>query len=234
MRLAVLGATGATGRLLVRQALDAGHHVAALTRRPYGFPRMHPRLSVVGADVRQAAALDTALAGSEVVLSSLGVPFSWRPVTIYSEGAARIIAAMRRLGRRRLVAVSSTTVEPHDHAQGGFMLNRVMQPLVSVTIGRTTYADMRAMERLLQASELDWTVVRPAGLFDAGRISDYRISDGPLDGDFTSREDLAACLLAQATDERYVGKAIEVTTSDGAPSVWQLIRGRRKGGLSRA
>ena len=38
MRLSVFGANGATGRLLVRQALDAGHEVTAVTRRPAEFP----------------------------------------------------------------------------------------------------------------------------------------------------------------------------------------------------
>jgi putative NADH-flavin reductase len=224
MRLTVFGANGATGRVLVRQALDAGHEVAAVTRRPADFPFAHPRLLVAGADVRDGRAVTRALDGSEAVLSSLGVPFTRRPVTVYSEGVAVIAAAMSRLGVKRIVVVSSTTVEPHHHAEGGFMLNRVMQPLISRTIGKTTYADMRVMEDALHASDLDWTVVRPAGLFDAGHVSSYQVSDSPLDGVYTSREDLAACLLAQASDSRFVKKAIELTTSEGVPTLWQVVR----------
>lgn len=223
MRLTVFGANGATGRLLVKQALDAGHEVTAVTRRPADFPFADTRLAVVAGDVRDGQAVTRALDGSEAVASSLGVPFTRKPVTIYSEGVSVIVAAMSRLGLKRLVVVSSTTVEPHAHAEGGFMLNRVMQPLVSATIGKTTYADMRAMEDILRGSDLDWTVVRPAGLFDAGRVSSYQVSDGPLDGVFTSRDDLAACLLAQAGDSRFVRKAIEVTTSEGTPTLWQMI-----------
>ena len=131
---------------------------------------------------------------------------------------------MSHLGLKRIVAVTSSAVEPHRHADGGFMLNRVMQPLVSRTIGKTTYADMRAMEDRLRVSDLDWTVVRPSGLFDAGRVSSYQVSDGPLDGVFTSREDLAACLLDQAGSPRFARKAIEVTTPEGTPTLWQMIR----------
>jgi hypothetical protein len=115
-------------------------------------------------------------------------------------------------------------VEPHDHAEGGFLLNRVMQPMVSKTIGKTTYADMRAMEAILRDCGLDWTVIRSAGLFDADHVSDYQVSDGPLDGVFTCRADLAALLLAQAIDTSYVGKTVEITTSEGAPTLWQMIR----------
>jgi NAD(P)H-binding len=131
---------------------------------------------------------------------------------------------MTRHGIKRIVAVSSTAVEPHHHAEGGFLLNRIMQPLVSKTIGKTTYADMRAMETILRETNLAWTVVRSAGLFDADHVSNYKVSDGPLEGVFTSRADLAALVLAQATDTGYVGKAIEITTSEGAPTLLQMIR----------
>jgi nucleoside-diphosphate-sugar epimerase len=224
MRITIFGANGGTGRVLVRQALDAGHEVVAVTRRPGEFPLTHPRLVIAGADVRDRQAVCGAVEGSEAVLSSLGVPFTRKPVTVYSEGVSVIATAMSRLGVKRIAVVSSTAVEPHRHAEGGFMLNRVMQPLVSATIGKTTYADMRVMEDILRRSDLDWTVVRSAGLFEAGRVSSYQVSDGPLDGVFTSREDLAACLLAQASDSRFAGKAIEVTTSERVPTLWQMIR----------
>lgn len=224
MRLTVFGANGGTGRILVRQALQAGHEVVAVTRRPAGFPFTHPRLVIAGADVHDGEAVSSALRGSDAVLSTLGVPFTRKPITVYSTGIGTITEAMSRLGLKRIVAVTSSAVEPHQHASGGFMLNRVMQPLVSRTIGKTTYADMRVMEDRLRVSDLDWTVVRPSGLFDAGRVSSYQVSDGPLDGVFTSREDLAACLLDQAGSARFARKAIEVTTSEGTPTLWQMIR----------
>jgi len=224
MRISVFGANGGTGRVLVRQAVDAGHEVVAVTRRPDEFPFTHPRLIIAKADVHGSQAVYRAVEGSEAVLSSLGVPFTSKPIMVYSEGVSAIIAAMSRLGVKRIAVVSSTTVEPHHHAEGGFILNRIMQPMVSATIGKTTYADMRAMEDILRRSDLDWTVVRSAGLFEAGHVSFYQVSDGQLDGVFTSREDLADCLLAQVSDSRFVRKTIEVTTSEGAPTLWQMIR----------
>lgn len=224
MRISVFGANGGTGRVLVRQAVDSGHEVVAVTRRPDEFPFTHPRLIVAKADVHDSQAVYRAIEGAEAVLSSLGVPFTSKPITVYSQGVSAIIAAMSRLGVKRVAVVSSTTVEPHHHAEGGFILNRIMQPLVSATIGKTTYADMRTMEDILHHSDLDWTVVRSAGLFEAGHVSSYQVSDGQLDGVFTSREDLAHCLLAQVSDSRFVRKTIEVTTSQGAPTLWQMIR----------
>ena len=93
--------------------------------------------------------MDRAVEGADVVLSALGVPFTRNQITVYSLGAANIVAAMSRHGVKRLIVVSSSATEPYHHADGGFVLNRVLQPLVTATIGKTTYADMRRMEDLV-------------------------------------------------------------------------------------
>ena len=224
MRVVIFGANGQTGRLLTGQALAAGHDVAAVTRRPAQFPIAHDRLAVVEADVRDAPAVDRAVEGADVVLSALGVPFTRKQITIYSQGAGNIVAAMSRHGVKRLIVVSSSATEPHHHADGGFALNRVFQPLVTATIGKTTYADMRRMEELVRGSDLEWTIMRPSGLFDAHGVTAYELHEDQAPGIFTSRAGLAASMLDQATDTRFVRKAAAVTTSEGAPTLFQMIR----------
>lgn len=224
MRIVIFGANGQTGRLLTGQALAAGHSVAAVTRRPAEFPIAHDRLTVVEADVQDAPAVARAVEGADVVLSALGVPFTRNPVTIYSQGTGNIVAAMSRHGVKRLIVVSSSATEPHHHADGGFMLNRVLQPLVTATIGKTTYADMRRMERLVRGSGLDWTIMRPSGLFDAPGVTAYELHQDQAPGIFTSRAGLAASVLEQATDTRFVRKAAAVTTSEGVPTLFQMMR----------
>ena len=162
--------------------------------------------------------------GADVVLSALGVPFDRKPITVYSDGIRSIAEAMGRHGVSRVAVVSSSATEPTRHADGGFLLNRVLQPLVTATIGRTTYADMREMESVLRASRLDWTVMRPGGLFDAERVSDYELRENSSDRIFTSRPDLAASLLQQATDRTWVRKLVAVNTTSGAPTLLQMVR----------
>lgn len=114
MRIAVFGASGPTGQLLVQQALGAGHHVTAATRRPEAFALRAPQLCVVGADVTDDESVDRVVAGSEAVISTVGVPYTPRDVRVYSEGATSVIRAMRRYDVRRLVCVTSTTVAHGD------------------------------------------------------------------------------------------------------------------------
>jgi putative NADH-flavin reductase len=224
MRITVFGANGATGRLLTAQALAAGHEVAAVTRQPAAFPITHERLTVAQADVHDPRAVSRAVGGSDAVLSALGVPFTRRPISVYSTGTGNIAAAMSRHGVKRLAVVSSSATQPHQHPGGGFLLNHVLQPLITATIGKTTYRDMRRMEELLRGSDLDWTVMRPSGLFDAPGVTQYELHEDQAPGIFTSRADLAASLLEQAASTRFIRKTVAVTTSEGAPTLFQMLR----------
>jgi putative NADH-flavin reductase len=224
MHITIFGANGPTGRLLTGQALDAGHQVVAATRHPEAFPLKHGNLTVARADAYDRAATAEVVRGSDAVLSTLGVPYSRQPITVYSTGVANVVAGMGEHGVKRLVVVSSSATEPHLHADGGFLLNRVLQPLIVATIGKTMYADMLRMERLVRETDLDWTVVRPSGLFDLPERTAYRVDEDEAPGVYTARVDLAACLLDQLTDDRFVRKVAAVTTTAVKPSLWSLIR----------
>ncbi|ABW12295.1 NAD-dependent epimerase/dehydratase [Parafrankia sp. EAN1pec] len=224
MRIAIFGANGPTGRLLTEQALTTGHDVAAVTRRPAEFPITHPRLDIVEADVHDQPAVDRAVEGTSAVLSTLGVPFARKPIDVYSVGIHNIATAMARHGVKRVVVVSSSATEPHHHAEGGFLMNRILQPMITATIGKTTYVDMRRMEEFVRASDLDWTIMRPSGLFDGPAVTNYELHEDQAPGIFTSRADLAASVLEQAIDVRFIRRIVAVTTFDGAPTLFQMLR----------
>jgi len=224
MKIALFGANGGTGRVLAAQALDAGHDVTAVTRHPETFGLAHERLRVVAGDAMDAASVSGAVGGQDAVLSTLGVPFGKDPISIYSAGTANIVAGMTEHGVRRLACVSSSAVDPHDDPEEGWLFNRVLQPYVVKGIGRTTYDDMRRMEDIVAASELDWTVVRPSGLFGAPAVSDYRVStSGHLSGRYTSRADLADFLLRLATGFEFVRETPEVRTTEGTPNFFAFM-----------
>lgn len=223
MDIAVFGANGATGRLLVRLALDAGHRVAAITRHPDAFPFHQAGLRIVEADVYDAAAVSAAIEGCDAVLSTLGIPFTRDPIAVYSLGAKNIVDAMHTHRLKRLAVVSSSATYPHRHTEGGFLLNNVLQPIITATIGKTTYEDMRRMEEIVRRSDLDWTIIRPSGLFELKEVTEYRVDENEAPGVFTARIDLAACMLAQLGDTRFVRKNLAVTTTSVKPKLVQVI-----------
>lgn len=222
MRLVVFGSNGGTGHQVIDQALAAGHQVAAVTRRPERIPQRNG-LTVIGADVADADAVDGAIAGGDAVLSALGVSYSRKPITVYSAGATNIIAAMHHRGVKRLIVVSSSGIDPDYHPSDGFLFNRVIEPFFMRRPGRTLYEDMRRMEALVQASDLDWTIIRPCWLFDTPEVTDYEVTDNSGAGIFTARADLAASMLAQLSNDRFVRKAIGVTTTAVTPRMVRQI-----------
>lgn len=223
MNIVVFGANGPTGRLVVRLALERGHAVTAVTRSPQAFPLSDPRLRVERGDVFAPETIRPLLQGQDAVLSALGVPYGREPITTYSVGARSMLDAMAQHGVRRLVCVSSSAVDADAGPHGGFFFERVLQPFVTNVLGKTLYDDMKRMERIVAGSDVDWTVMRPSGLFDADAVSDYRMAERYVPQKFTSRIDLADAMLRQLDDRRFVRTTVAVGTVSGAPSVAQLM-----------
>jgi hypothetical protein len=72
-------------------------------------------------------------------------------------------------------------------------------------------------------SGLDWTIVRPSGLFDTPTVTPYQMAETFICGRYTSRADLADCMLQQLTSEMYIRKTLAVAAVSAEPSVFQLI-----------
>ncbi len=224
MDMVVFGANGQTGRLLTRRALDEGHTVVAVTRHPEDFPFADPHLTVAAADVREPLSLAEVVRDADAVVSTLGVPFSTRPIDTYSVGIRNIVDAMRSTGVRRLVVVSSTGAYHYPNRVDAPLSLRVFEPVITRTIGRTTYDDQRRMEDIVRASGLDWTVVRPSGLFDLPAATNYVAGEVNPVGGFTARIDLADYMVALAGDPSATGMTVVVSTTENTPTVWQMIR----------
>lgn len=225
MHIAVFGANGPTGQHITKQALAKGYIVTAFTRHPEIFPIRHECLHVMLGDVFDFSAVEQAIAGKDAVLSSLGVPFSRKPITVYSQGIANIAQAMDQHGVRRLVCVSSSATGTNHDTGGGFVFDKILQPIVISTIGHTTYADMSKMEALVKSSDLDWTIVRPSGLFETSAVTPYQVAEDHIQAQFTSRADLAACMLQQLTSDAYLRKMMAVATTSVRPSVFKFFTG---------
>jgi uncharacterized protein YbjT (DUF2867 family) len=223
MKIVIFGGNGPTGRLTTERVLAAGHRAVAVTRRPGDFPLADPRLSVVGADVRQPGALTDILAGADVVLSALGVPFTRGRVDTYSVGTANVIRAMRTTGVRRLEVVSSSGAYPSRGKSGVPLSLRLLGPIITRTIGKSVSDDIRRMEVIVRDSGLDWTIVRAYGLFDLPEPTNYSAAEADPISAFTARIDLADCLVRVDSDATTIGSTLSVSTTEHTPTLWQVI-----------
>lgn len=207
-KIAVLGATGPTGRIIVRQALARGYDVTALVRSPDKATELRGARCIIG-DARDEAALRQAVAGCDAVISALGTPASpFREVTLLSSATRALVAAMKAERVRRLVCITGMGAGD-SVGHGGALFDHLIYPLLL----RKVYADKNRQEALVRDSGLDWVLVRPAVLNDQpGRGSHRTLMDlADFHGGTISRADVATFALDQASATTYLGRAPLVT-----------------------
>ena len=196
MQLLIFGATGGTGRELVREALDRGHSVTAFARNPSTL-REREGLSLIAGDVLDASAVERAVAGHDAVLCAVGRPAS-KPGRVRSQGTRNIVQAMQRAGVRRLVC-QSTLGTGDTRATLPPLYRYALVPLLL----RRTFTEHERQEAFVRASRLDWTIVRAGALTDGERTGTY--GHGRPGAEFRiSRADVADFALGLVADGTYL------------------------------
>ena len=206
MRLFVLGAAGKTGGVLVAQALEREHSVTTFGRSLFTGIQNGEVLSIIGDPMSESELVD-ALPRHDALLSVLGTR-ELGATSVLEDGCRATIAAMRKTGVKRLVILSSALLDSHIG-----LVNRI----VSRTILRHFSRDQGAMEKLVTASDLDWTILRPPRMSDsAPNEQSTSTLDEPPDasGMLITKEEVARVMLDTVENRRYVRELVHVR---GAP-----------------
>jgi len=200
--IALFGATGKTGRRVLKRAIDAGYDVRALVRDPAKLAATSDRLTVIRGDVLDAASVDQTIAGSDAVLAVFG-HVKGSPPTPQADGTRHIVEAMRAHGVRRIVTLSGGGLRADGHDQPK-AADKVIRFLLK-TLSGPVLADAEQHLAVLEDSGLDWTVVRGPRLTESPGDGVYRVGwVGVGTGTQISRDDLADFILTQVDDRRFV------------------------------
>ena len=193
LRVLVIGGTSGVGLETVKLALDRGHNVTAVARRPERMDYTHERLTTEKGDVLDPVSVDAITAGHDVVVFSIGIKPTRKPVSVFSQGASNILAAMEKTGVPQLIAVTGIGAGD-SKGHGTFTYDNFTQPFLL----KTMYEDKDRSEALIRDSEVNWTIVRPGFLTDDGSEASYRVISDMTDitaGDI-SRADVAHFIVA--------------------------------------
>lgn len=194
MELVVLGANGRTGRRVVQAALDRGHWVTAVVRRPdKRLALRDDRLRMEVADPCARGALAEILRGQDAVISTLGGRRPTRSsASVYWRSAEALVTAAAEAGMNRVVVTSSALLFPRRSLRDK-LLAVMVQPVVH---------SAERMERVLHASGLQVTVARCGFLTDR-EVLGYRATLGalPAGGSSVSRSGLAQFLVDAVAEE---------------------------------
>lgn len=201
MKILVLGATGGTGREIVRVARERNHAVVALVRSKA------PALDLAGVelvegDARDNEVLHRALNGCDGVISSLGTGMSLsQEVTVLSTATRALVTAMEQQKIRRLVCITGLGAgDSRGHA--GFLFDKLLFPLLL----RKVYEDKDRQEAIVRASTLDWVLVRPVMLTNTpakGAVRALTDLTG-VRGGKVARADVATFVVDQLTENTWL------------------------------
>ena len=205
LHLLIVGATGGTGRQLVQQALNLGHEVTALVRKPKKLKIEHPNLRVIPGNVLDYASVESAVRGQSAVICALGHKRWLYPTKILSEGTRNILRAMKTCNVPRLVCQTSLGIG-NDVGRLGLYYTFFVVPFILPFY----FWDKVRQEKAIAASDVDWVIVRPGKLTNGPARGTYR--HGRKLGNYfgtvrISRADVADFMLQQLTDDTYLGAA---------------------------
>lgn len=207
MKVAILGASGKTGKPLIEQALSGGHEVIALARSPEKIAFDDPRVIKRQADAFDAESVIAALEGADAVITTVGkTDLRDKRVNLSTAAHRAVITGMQKHGIKRLLVISSIGA-----AQG--IKRKGWRRNLYLYLRRKYYRDMFEMEREVMASGLDVTVLRAPILHDGPTTGQYQIMEDEnyLDKLQIARADVAHFLLAEMTAGAWINRVIAVT-----------------------
>ena len=208
MKVLILGATGGTGREIVREARAQGHQAVALVRSKTKAGDIAGAELVEG-DARDERALARALEGCSGVISALGTAMSpFREVTLLSVATRALVTAMEAQNVRRLVCITGLGAGD-SRGHGGFLFDTLIFPLLL----RKVYDDKNRQEDAVRGSKLDWVLVRPVVLNDKPTRGAVRaLTDlSGVHGGTVARGDVAKFVVQQLTDDSWLRRAPLIT-----------------------
>jgi len=208
MNILVFGATGATGKQVVKQALSQGHAVTAFVRNPGALLKNEKGLRVVTGDTtRDTPKIIEAVSGQDVVISALGRRSSFKSDHLVERSMQAIVSSMERAGVRRLILVSAFGVG--ESRRDAPLIPRIMYRVLLSDI----FADKKAAEDKVRSSNLDWTFVYPVLLTEGPMTGTYRAGERlELHGlPKISRSDVAHFILAEIGNRTFVRKLVVIS-----------------------
>ncbi|MBA3826332.1 MAG: SDR family oxidoreductase [Ktedonobacterales bacterium] len=205
--VAVMGAAGRTGRLVVALALERGHLVHALVRRAGALTLTHPNLTTVVGDIFDPDVVGGVVQGRDAVIT-LVAPESERQTGFFYHSTTTVLRAMANNGIRRFLCVSACAARDANAPLPG-ITGKLRLPIGR---NRPLYADMHMMEDLVSNSPTIFTIARVVALTDGSALGAWQASGAiPKGAKPIARADLANFLVEAAFSEAQRRAAVVVT-----------------------
>jgi len=171
--------------------------VTALVRSPERMTVKDANLTVLKGSVLDEALLLDGMKNHDAAIATLGPREPFKRGSLLRDSTLAITKAMDRSGLKRLLVLSEAALFPG-------LPNRIIRFIL-----RHTMSDSLAMERIVQASGLDWTIVRPPRLTNGTSLTYQSREDAAPAGAFSiSRSAVAAFMLDALEQKKHFQKIV--------------------------
>ncbi|TKD65356.1 NAD(P)-dependent oxidoreductase [Flavobacterium sp. ASW18X] len=203
MKILLLGATGRTGKLVLKRALADGFEVHCLARNSNRI-KPQQKLTVIEGDANDIQDLQKALNGCDAIISVLNISrtsdFPWAPLktpkTYLSDVMHKLTTIAQQESINKIVICSAWGV-----AETNKDLPFWFRWLIKYSNIGFAYKDHEKQEKILYSSELNWTIVRPVGLTNSSQKASIQESwnNQPKPNLLVSRDSVARYLINSIT-----------------------------------
>jgi putative NADH-flavin reductase len=204
-KIAVLGGSGRTGKLFIKQALSK-YKIKALVRSTAKLKMNDDNLEVIEGDALNAQDIEILVKGTQAVVSLIGHTDD-SPEDLQFVATEHCIQAMKKHGINRFISLTGGGVRDEVKDEPKFM-DKVIVFVMKYLGGKgTKYALLDGIRHaeLIQSTDLDWTIVRGPMLTDDEPKGSYEVGYvGKISGFKLTREDLAAFILDTLENDKYV------------------------------
>lgn len=198
MKIVVFGASSGIGKEVSRQAVAAGHTVVGVARSAATAPPVDG-VQLIAGDATDPTITAEITADADVIISAIGVPNPKQPIDLFTKAAKSLTQAAGHIPTKRLIVVSAGggANEPHDT----FFIKTVIKPMLRHFL-RYLYEDQGRMEQIIEASDTNWTIMRPARLTNGTHSGKYRTAhnDAVRRGLSIARADVADYIVHHLED----------------------------------
>ncbi|MGL5683731.1 MAG: NAD(P)-dependent oxidoreductase [Marinifilaceae bacterium] len=208
MRVVIFGATGIAGKAILKQALKQGFDVVALTRDKRKITITDPHLTVVEGEVTNPVTVSEIVTGADAVIQSLGIggKGNGKPTTFVSQTNRMIMMQMEQVGIKRFVVLSAlgagNSIAFLPRIFTSFILPHFMKWY------KVILDDKNRLEADVMNSNLDWVIVRSAGLNEKSAKGTITATlDGKGIRTTITAEEMAHFVIRQITDNTYLKQA---------------------------
>lgn len=214
MKIFVAGATGKTGKHIVKQLIDRDFAVTALVRDlERGRTILPDNTELIVGDILKPATFESALADCNVLICATGASPSLNPTGPYQvdyEGTKNLVDAAKKHGIEHFVLVSSLCTSKFFHPLNLFWL--------------ILYWKKQA-ENYLQASGIPYTIVRPGGLKEEDNADNIIMSqaDTLFEGSIPRQKVAQVCVAALSQPAAKSTIVEIVASSDAASKSWSEL-----------